>query len=167
MRYALRFALVILVLTMGALATFERISSMSLAAAPSDAPLLVPPATAEDRAEARAATARPVHASEVARLATADKSWREQHARQYTLNELRLRAAGYRSEQQAMEDRVYLAVKRGRRDRAIAELEGWVRGHPRDRESLLSLARLLGEAGRTDDAVARYRQILALSTGKE
>jgi Flp pilus assembly protein TadD len=165
MRYALRFGLAILVLTMGALATFERISTMSLATAPADAPL--PVVTAEDRAAEQAATARPMPASEYARLATADKAWRQQHARQYTLNELRQRAAGNRTPREAMQDRVFIAVKKGQHQQAIAELERWVRDHPRDQESLLSLARLLGEAGRTDDAVARYRQLLALSSGKE
>jgi len=34
--------------------------------------------------------------------------------------------------------------------------------HPRDKSALLSLARLLREAGRTDASVARYRQLLSL-----
>jgi DNA-binding SARP family transcriptional activator len=61
-----------------------------------------------------------------------------------------------------MQDRVFKSTRRGDRAAAITELEQWVRAHPRDEESLLSLARLLNETGRTGDAVARYREILAL-----
>jgi Flp pilus assembly protein TadD len=61
-----------------------------------------------------------------------------------------------------MQDRVYLFTKHGDRAAAIAELEKWTRSNPRDGASLLALARLLNEAGRTDEAVARYRQVLAL-----
>jgi Flp pilus assembly protein TadD len=61
-----------------------------------------------------------------------------------------------------MQDRVYNLTRRGDRDGAIGQLERWVGAHPRDAESLLALARLLNEAGRTNDAVVRYREILAL-----
>jgi len=37
-----------------------------------------------------------------------------------------------------------------------------VNQHPHDRTALLSLARMLRDAGRTDAAVARYRQLLSL-----
>jgi DNA-binding SARP family transcriptional activator len=49
-----------------------------------------------------------------------------------------------------------------RRAEAIAELERWVGSHPSDSDMLLSLARLLSEAGRSNDAIGRYRQILSL-----
>jgi Flp pilus assembly protein TadD len=61
-----------------------------------------------------------------------------------------------------MQDRVFTLTRRGDRAGAITELEKWVRGHRRDEQSLLALARLLNEAGRSSDAVARYREILAL-----
>ena len=61
-----------------------------------------------------------------------------------------------------MQDRVFKLTRRGDRAGAITELERWVNAHPRDEDSLLALARLLNETGRTNDAVARYREILAL-----
>jgi Flp pilus assembly protein TadD len=60
-----------------------------------------------------------------------------------------------------MQDRVYSAQRAGNRGRAIAELERWVRMNPRDADALLSLARLLNEAGRKTESVVRYRQALA------
>jgi hypothetical protein len=63
-------------------------------------------------------------ASEYARLATADKAWRQQHARQYTLNELRQRAAGNRTPREAMQDRVFIAVKKGQHQQAIGRVLG-------------------------------------------
>ena len=65
-----------------------------------------------------------------------------------------------------MQDRVYRLQRVGRRDPAIGELDRWVRDHPRDEDALLSLARLLREAGRTDDALRRYRDALALHSGR-
>jgi DNA-binding SARP family transcriptional activator len=44
----------------------------------------------------------------------------------------------------------------------MSALEHWVNQHPHDRSALLSLARMLRDAGRTDAAVARYRQLLSL-----
>jgi Flp pilus assembly protein TadD len=57
---------------------------------------------------------------------------------------------------------VFELVRRGDRRQAILVLEHWVGANPTDRDLLLSLARLLNEAGRSDDAIKRYRQILAL-----
>jgi Flp pilus assembly protein TadD len=57
---------------------------------------------------------------------------------------------------------VFELVRAGDRRQAISVLERWVTGNPTDRDLLLSLARLLNEAGRSDDAIKRYRQILAL-----
>jgi Flp pilus assembly protein TadD len=100
--------------------------------------------------------------ADLARYAAADRAWRERHAQQYTIAELRARGDGKRTAREAMQDRVFKLTSGGDRAGAIAQLEQWVGGHPRDAESLLALARLLNEAGRTDDAVARYREILAL-----
>ena len=96
------------------------------------------------------------------RFSAADKVWREQNARQYTIAELRARGDGRRTERDALEDRVYLLSKRGNETGAIRELERWVAKHPRDKSALLSLARLLRESGRIDASVARYRQLLSL-----
>jgi DNA-binding SARP family transcriptional activator len=65
-----------------------------------------------------------------------------------------------------MEDKVFRATRAGDRSGAIRELERWVSAHPRDKDGLLSLARLLNEAGRRDESLNRYRQILDL-TGRE
>jgi Flp pilus assembly protein TadD len=158
MKYALVFLLAALGLTAGAIATFAHISAVSLASA--DAPNAGPVA---DTVETAAAVTPAVPtAADFARYAAADRAWRERHARQYTIAELRARGDGKRSPREAMQDRVYNLTRRGDRAGAIAQLERWVSAHPRDAESLLSLARLLNEAGRTSDAVARYREILAI-----
>jgi DNA-binding SARP family transcriptional activator len=65
-----------------------------------------------------------------------------------------------------MEDRVFRATGRGDRSGAIREMERWVDAHPRDKDVLLSLARKLNEAGRRDESLARYRQIIALGGRK-
>jgi hypothetical protein len=51
----------------------------------------------------------------------------------------------------------------GRRGEAIRELERWTARYPRDREAVLWLARLLRDAGRTNESLARYRQVLSSS----
>jgi Flp pilus assembly protein TadD len=159
MRYALYFALAILALTAGAVLTFNRISATSLAAAPALAP---PPADTLPTREVTSPLA-PTPA-DYARYADADRAWRDENARQYSARDLRERGDGRRTPREAMQDRVFGYTRRGDRARAIAELERWVRAHPRDQQSLLSLARLLNEVGRSDDAITRYRQILALKS---
>jgi Flp pilus assembly protein TadD len=62
-----------------------------------------------------------------------------------------------------MQDRVFNDTRRGDRAGAVAELERWVARHPRDANALVSLARLLNETGRADDAIVRYRQALAVN----
>ena len=158
MRYALLFVLAAVALTVGAIATFDHISATALAL--ESTPAMSAPA---DTVSASLVTA-PVAPStaEYDRYAAEDKAWRERHARLYSARELRVRGDGRRTPRQAMQDRAFAAMRSGNRARAIAELEGWVRAHPRDEEMLLTLARLLNESGRTEDAVARYRQILAL-----
>ena len=157
MRYALAFLLVVVGLTAAAVATFVHISSVSMVAA---VPGAGPVADTITRAEV--ATPAVPTAADYARYAEADRVWRERNARQYTIAELRARGDGKRTPREAMQDRVFELTRRGNRSGAIVELERWVRGHPRDEQSLLSLARLLSEAGRTGDAVSRYREILAL-----
>ncbi|MGH7476813.1 MAG: hypothetical protein ACRELD_11025 [Longimicrobiales bacterium] len=110
----------------------------------------------------RAARFAPASAADYEPFAAEDRDWRERNAPSYTFAELRARGDGRRSPRQALEDRVFRYTQRGERGRAIAELERWVAAHPGDRAALLSLARLLNEAGRTQGAVARYRQLLAL-----
>ena len=61
----------------------------------------------------------------------------------------------------AMEEQVYLFSRAGRRAAAIRELEQWTSRYPRDREAVLWLARLLRDAGRTTESLARYRQVLS------
>jgi Flp pilus assembly protein TadD len=66
----------------------------------------------------------------------------------------------------ALEERVYVLTRAGRRGEAIGALERWTASYPRDREAVLWLARLLRQAGRTDESLARYRQVLTLSEGR-
>jgi tetratricopeptide (TPR) repeat protein len=157
MRYAMAFLLAALCLTTGAIATFVHISSVSLVAAqPSAQP------TADTVPGPVVATPVTPTAADYARYAEADKLWRERHAKEYSISELRARGDGRRTARETMQDRVFMLTRRGDRAGAIGQLEQWVRDHPRDKQSLLSLARLLNEVGRTNEAVARYREILAL-----
>jgi Flp pilus assembly protein TadD len=160
MRYALSFTLIILLLTAGALTTFRQISASS----GGGDTLVIPPAR-EDELTPEASPLNPT-AADYARFERADGEWRAQHARQYSLAELRVRGDGTRSAREAMQDRVYSLTRKGDRARAIAELERWTGSHPRDRDALLWLARLLSEAGRKEASIARYRQILALAGEK-
>jgi Flp pilus assembly protein TadD len=157
MRYALAFLLAAVCLTAGAIATFAHISAVSLTATsmPNTAPADTIPAP-------EVATPAVPTAADYARYAEADRAWRERFARQYTIAELRARGNGRRTPRETMQDRVFNLTRHGDRAGAIKELESWVSSSPRDKESLLSLARLLNEVGRTSDAVLRYREILAL-----
>jgi Flp pilus assembly protein TadD len=157
MRYALAFLLAAACLTAGAIATFAHISTASLASAPGTSQL-----AADTVPSPEVATPVVPSAADYARYAQTDRAWREKYARPYTIAELRARGNGRRTPREAMQDQVFNLTRRGNRAGAIKELEQWVGGHPRDRESLLSLARLLNEVGRTNDAVIRYREILAL-----
>jgi hypothetical protein len=163
MRYALMFALSALTLTAGALATYDRISVASLAV----------PADTTTRPFADTLPSQGVltpvspTAADYARYADADRQWRAKHARSYTIAQLRARGDGKRTPRDSVQDRVYAFVRHHQRPLAIAELERWVRAHPTDADLLLSLARLLSEDGRSDAAVVRYRQILALHSGGE
>ena len=159
MRYALVFLFAALALTAGTVAAFTHISAASLTA-PGSA-RSEPPVADTVPSDGVATPVIPTP-SDFARYAAADRAWRERYAKQYTIAELRARGDGKRSPREAMQDRVYLLTKRGDRAKAISTLEQWVLANPRDEESLLSLARLLNEAGRTNEAVARYREVLSL-----
>lgn len=159
MRYALYFALSVVSLTIGALATFDHISVVG-ASVPHVDSLAGP--TADTLPTQEVVTPVAPTDSDYAQFAAADSIWRDVNAREYTVAELRARGDGKRSARELVQDRTFELLKSGQRARAIALLEQWVAGHPTDDESLLSLARLLNEAGRSDDAIGRYRQILAL-----
>jgi tetratricopeptide (TPR) repeat protein len=158
MRYAVVFLFAVIALTAGTVIAFTHISSASLATA---SPASAPP-VADTVPSASAITPVAPTTADLARYAAADRAWRAKYAKQYTIAELRARGNGKRTPREAMADRVFLLTRRGDRAGAIAELERWVHAHPNDDASLLSLARLLNEAGRTDEAVARYREVLSL-----
>jgi hypothetical protein len=156
-RYALSFSLAVLLLTASALFVFTRISDgASLQKLATPAPALETPTIAD--APALIAP----RASDYARFASEDKAWREKYARPMSVSEYRARGDGRPTPRQLMEDRVFKATRGNDRGGAIRELERWTASHPRDKDALLSLARLLNEAGRRDDSLARYRQIIAL-----
>jgi hypothetical protein len=158
MRYALLFALSAICLTAATVFTFDRISVAGVVVRPNT---LSRP-SADTLPSPEVATPIVPTAADYARFAEADRAWRAENARQYTLAELRARGDGKRTPRESVEDRVYGFVRANQRTRAIAELERWVGAHPTDADLLLSLARLLSEDGRSDAAVRRYRQILAL-----
>ena len=150
-RYPVAFSMVVIGLTVLALGAYGRISTGLVArpevlAAPRDTTPIFVPAQPGDRA----------------RYAAEDSAWRATHARPITLAELRARGDGTRSPRQALQDRVYAHSRRGEQGRAITELERWMRSNPADREALLWLARLLAKEGRTEEAVRRYREVIAL-----
>lgn len=154
-RYALSFILSVLLLTASALFVFTRIS------AGASAPKSAVPAPAEQTLSNAAELIAP-SAADYARFASEDRAWREKHARELSADEWRARGDGRPTPRQRMQDRVYQATRAGSRAAAIRELESWVAANPRDKEALLSLARLLNEVGRRNDSLKRYRQVIAL-----
>ena len=158
-RYALSFTFSVLVLTASALFVFARISSGSSAQTEDS-----PAPAAEQQTVADAATQIAPSAADYAPFASADRAWRETHARPVSASEWRARGDGRPTARQQMEDRVYRATRAGNSAAAVRELERWVDANPRDRQALLSLARLLNESGRRDESLARYRQIFALGS---
>jgi hypothetical protein len=159
MRYAISFALSIICLTVGTMLTFDRISVAGVSTVSADS--LSGP-TADTLPTPQVATPVTPTAADYARFTEADRTWREKHAREYSVAELRVIGDGRRTSRDSVQDRVFQYMRSNQRARAIAELERWVVAHPTDGELLLSLARLLSEEGRSGDAVGRYRQILAL-----
>ena len=156
LKYAFFLALAIVGLTAVALLAFGRISSATL----SDSAAGTVDAVAV--AEHSAVTELVDSAAIRERLAEEDRAWRERNARPVTVAELRARGDGRRTPRQALDDRVFLLTRQGKRAAAIGELERWVKSNPRDEDALLALARLLKEEGRTDESIARYRQLLDL-----
>jgi len=159
-RYTLAFLGAAVALTFTAVASYREISAMAWSAGPA---LDTSAWAGYAHRAATAALAPPSYAELFAR----DDAWRRQYARAYSLAELRARGDGRRTPREAMQDRVYSAIRAGRRDRAITELELWVRRNPRDADAMLSLARLLNDAGRVDRSVALYRRALAAEGGRE
>ena len=155
LRYAFSLAFAIVALTVVAVLAFGRISNATLSDSAAGSVDTV--ALAEHSAVAEADTA-----AIRKRLAEEDRAWRERNARPVTVAELRQRGDGTRTPRQALDDRVFRYTQQGNRAAAIDELERWVKVNPRDEDALLSLARLLKDVGRTDDSIARYRQLLAL-----
>jgi tetratricopeptide (TPR) repeat protein len=92
------------------------------------------------------------------RFAAEDAAWRLRNARLPDLFALKRRA---------LEERVYVLTRAARRAEAIRELERWTARYPRDGEAVLWLARLLRQAGRTRESLARYRQALSMSEGTQ
>jgi len=164
MRYALFFAFSIICLTVGTVVTFDHMSVTAAASLVADAR---PQPTADTLPARETMTPAVPTAADYARFANADRAWREKYARVYTLAELRERGDGRRTARDSVQDRVFRFTKADQRQRAIAELERWVAMHPDDSDLLLSLARLLSEEGRSDDAIRRFRQILALRQRSE
>ena len=153
-RYPLVFLASVIVLTAATLVSYGRIGgtlarSKMVGRWPGDSTPEHPPLTIPTRADYRL-------------FAASDSAWRAQNARQYTVAELRARGDGTRSDREILDDRVYTLTRRGDTRGAISALEQWVTRHPRDKSALLTLARMLRENGRTDAAVARYRQLLSL-----
>lgn len=156
-RYTWWFAAVVCVLTVTALATYREISAMSLNG---DAPVT----WLEDSIAVALTASRPLPAFDD--VFAADEAWRRASARPYSLAELRARGDGRRSPREQMQDRVYARTRAGARASAIVELERWVSANPRDADALLWLARLLNESGRSGESVRRYRQALAIESGR-
>lgn len=159
-RYPLLFILSVVLLTVATLSAYGRIGAAAsrraaaiAAPLPSDSIVKVTLISVPTRADYE-------------RYSAADKAWREQNARQFSIAELRARGDGRRSARQALDDRVHMLTRRGDKQGAVRELERWISSHPRDKDALLRLARLLRESGRTDASVARYRQLLSLQ-GRE
>jgi hypothetical protein len=154
--YTRAFALAILLVTLGASYAFSRIG-----AEPAPPPL--PPFWSAEHS-APAGAVEPIRPSlkDYEQYAPSDAAWRRTHAPRLTLSELSARGDWRTPERQALDDSVHALTQARQHAAGIALLEGWLVGHPRDEEALLSLARLLSQTNRTDKAAARYRQLLAL-----
>jgi hypothetical protein len=154
-RYETAFALTAGLLAVGALFAFSRLglTSRSRNAPP---PWLSSGARiSKGSDEGGLVGGRAIAATEAdyRRFAADDAVWRRRNAQLPDLFVLKRRA---------MEERVYVLNRSGRRGTAIGELERWTAEHPHDREAVLWLARLLRAAGRTNESLARYRQLLSL-----
>lgn len=155
-RYETAFALTAAVLASGALFAFTRLDLVTRSRA-SPHPwrsASVAPVPDADAGVLMGARAIAPTDSDYRRFAAEDAEWRSVHAR---LPDLRL------MKRQAMQDRIHRLTLAGRSGAAIQELRQWTGQYQDDREALLWLARLLREAGRTNEALATYRLLLTLS----
>jgi hypothetical protein len=157
LRYGVVLVGTTMLLTAGAVFAFVQIGAVSSRAPTPTAPWLA----ASDSAPAHSSPILPGPA-EYERFAEEDRRWRAEHAREYSIAEIRARGDGRRTPRQAMQDRVFTLVRRGDRSQAIAELEQWVNRHATDGDAILWLARLLNEDGRKEASLRRYRQLMAL-----
>ena len=160
--YAVLFAGAIVLLFTGAVSTFRVIGSSALRSMAADSAAAAGNAVQEGPGDvAQPGPVSPGRA-DYERFAEEDRAWRERNARVLSVEELRARGDGRRSARETLQDRMYALQRAGQRGRAIGELERWVRDYPSDQQAVLWLARLLRESGRTDEALRRYRQALAL-----
>lgn len=159
-RYSWWFAAASLALTITALSAYREINADTLKA--SDPIVWIEDSVGVAAAKAADAAALPAYSSVFA----GDAAWRAEHARYYSLAEVRARGDGRRTARQQMQDRVFARSRAGDRASAIRELERWVRANPRDADVLLWLARLLNESGRREESVRRYRQALGAVGGR-
>jgi hypothetical protein len=153
-RYETAFALTAVLLAIGALFAFSQLGPITHSRDRA-APVRASAATISRGSDERALVgARAIAATDAdyRRFAAEDAAWRRRHAQLPDLFVLKRRA---------MEERVYVLNKSGQRGIAIGELERWTTLYPHDREAVLWLARLLREAGRTKESLARYRQVLS------
>lgn len=154
--YTRAFALAIVLVTLGASYAFSRIGSEP------PVPPLPPFWSAEDSAPVSPVAPIRPSLKDYEQHALSDAAWRNTHARRLTLSELSARGDWRTPERQALDDSVHVLTRVKQHAAAIALLEQWLVGHPRDEEALLSVARLLSQTNRTDKAAARYQQLLAL-----
>ena len=97
-------------------------------------------------------------------FAQADAEWRRRFAPRVTARRFEV-ASGETwrpAPRDAVRDSVFILTQRAQLAEAIVVLERWVAANPRDAELMLELARLLNQVGRTEESLARYRQVLAL-----
>jgi hypothetical protein len=158
-RYETAFALTTAVLAVGALFAFSRLGTATRRSDKSPRWRVSTGSIGRAPNERALVGARAIAATDVdyRRFVREDAEWRQRHARLPDLFVLKRRA---------LEERVYVLSRAGRRREAIVELERWTALYPRDRDALLWLARLLRDAGRTTESLARYRQVLAMTESR-
>lgn len=163
MRYELRAAL-----AMGSLVLLGTVGFIGLRQAMAPPVRAVPLSESTDSFAVRHPELIRPSASVYGRFASEDAAWRAEHARPPRAMEGTAAGGVWRpSARQVLDDRVYELMKAGRLDEAIDLLTAWVDRNPTDREELLKLARLLNQAGRSEEALPRYRQLLALEEGRK
>ena len=158
-RYETAFALTTTVLAVGALFAFSGLAGSRRADPAPQWGAGAVSSIGRGANERSLVGARAIAATEAdyRRFAAEDAAWRARHAKLPDLFQLKRRA---------LEERVFVLTRGGRRAQAIRELERWTATYPRDHAAVLWLARLLREAGRTNESLARYRQILAATEGR-